>query len=897
MTTLYNLGYVRELDHVPDEPLTAVSKHDLAPVWSNERREQPRPVTASASRKQAFARITALPLHKQDMLGSKDPRLMSLSQAAKKRPGKKTRYPTVSAPGSPPPRRAASPQKVAPLAGGSNAASSTELFSQQLNLESASSASLISQAMSLSGVGSTSNVLRPRSAQPLQLPSPQPRLKPRPMRISRLHSLPGCEMLPDERKLRLLQQTHMSNNYAALTIQKIIRGKQARAMVEARTSYDVGKKKGRGGKKNDLFGGAASRMTKELNQHSKKGGGDADGGGGGGGSGDDRARAKAKQEKEARRRAAQEIEELRRVFRWMDRNRDGYVDGPELWRAQHALGGKLSPQQAADIVWEQDDDLDGALSWAEFRHGYYRAQRDGSGFVARRFFILVDFLLMDRDFSGQISLDEALQIFFQRYGNSSRLDQVTKEFFDAVKPKEGERPGSGAAGGGSGGGSGRGSRQDSSRPPSSKGDKGDRRGSRPPSAEVVRQQQLQATVSFDQFFGRFGTYLPQPLTAHQLQHSYSKRRPLSPPSKSRPGSRQQSSTAAGGGGGGGGGKLRGSASTPALPMARGAVAGPPPGSEMTASTMSAYDAARVFGPRQFGNRSELRGVRAHPTRSERLAEIALFGRDATPARISDLMHEGVSVGDQASTTGHAAVQARLLTGGSRPVSRQQRIHDKHEQQRLRQEAEAAAAARGAGAEGEDGEEDTEEMKQLREAREEARQLRLALGLVPLEEKEANAAAALQAQQEQEAPPPPQPAAAAAEAPPPATAVPTWDGGAEEAAAITTVTTELSLPMGLGLDVAGRITEIHEGSSAAADGALRVGDRVVSFDGVDMRDGKASISDALDQSRETHSVVVERSASADPSGGGDTGKIPAMALADAPAEAADSVAFMTEPPEA
>ena len=60
MTTIYKLGYVRELDHIPDEPLTVVSKQDLAPVWSNERREQQRPVTAGASRKQAFARLTAL---------------------------------------------------------------------------------------------------------------------------------------------------------------------------------------------------------------------------------------------------------------------------------------------------------------------------------------------------------------------------------------------------------------------------------------------------------------------------------------------------------------------------------------------------------------------------------------------------------------------------------------------------------------------------------------------------------------------------------------------------------------------------------------------------------------------------------------------------------------------
>ena len=75
--------------------------------------------------------------------------------------------------------------------------------------------------------------------------------------------------------------------------------------------------------------------------------------------------------------------------------------------------------------------------------------------------------------------------------------------------------------------------------------------------------------------------------------------------------------------------------------------------------------------------------------------------------------------------------------------------------------------------------------------------------------------------------------------------------------VESITTELTLPMGLGLDKANRISQIADGSNAAVDGVLRVGDYVVSFDGEDVRNGKKTVPEALDRSRETHSVVAER----------------------------------------
>ena len=70
-------------------------------------------------------------------------------------------------------------------------------------------------------------------------------------------------------------------------------------------------------------------------------------------------------------------------------------------------------------------------------------QANESGFEPRRFFSIVEFLLMDRDCSGEISLDEAMTTIFERQGVDN-LGQVTQAFFRAAGVIEGEEPPPGA---------------------------------------------------------------------------------------------------------------------------------------------------------------------------------------------------------------------------------------------------------------------------------------------------------------------------------------------------------------------------------------------------------------------------------------------------------------------
>ena len=111
-----------------------------------------------------------------------------------------------------------------------------------------------------------------------------------------------------------------------------------------------------------------------------------------------------------------EREKLRRAFKWIDVNNDGMIDANELHAATARLGGTLTLRQVRDIIWEVDDDLNGKLSWDEFEAAYFRCQIDATGFAPRRFFFIAEFLLMDRDFSGAITLDEAMSVLFHRQG-------------------------------------------------------------------------------------------------------------------------------------------------------------------------------------------------------------------------------------------------------------------------------------------------------------------------------------------------------------------------------------------------------------------------------------------------------------------------------------------------
>eukprot|EP00966_Prymnesium_polylepis_P032978 767396-Prymnesium_polylepis.1 len=135
---------------------------------------------------------------------------------------------------------------------------------------------------------------------------------------------------------------------------------------------------------------------------------------------------------------AQELESLRRTFKRIDKKADGKVDTQELIAELEFLGYKVTEKEAALSIWEVDDDNDSCVDWDEFRTMFYRVRDDQTGCEPRKLFNVVDFLMLDKNHSGAVDMDECITLLWQRYGRDlveEHLNAMKKEnnaaFFNA----------------------------------------------------------------------------------------------------------------------------------------------------------------------------------------------------------------------------------------------------------------------------------------------------------------------------------------------------------------------------------------------------------------------------------------------------------------------------------
>lgn len=120
----------------------------------------------------------------------------------------------------------------------------------------------------------------------------------------------------------------------------------------------------------------------------------------------------------ARQRYARknEQDELERAFRTIDKKGDNKIDPDELNQLFLALGHKAKRGEVEDMIWEVDEDCDGCISWLEFQNLYTRGRDDKTGYEPRGLFNVVEFVMNDKEGAGFITLEEAMQIMYLRYG-------------------------------------------------------------------------------------------------------------------------------------------------------------------------------------------------------------------------------------------------------------------------------------------------------------------------------------------------------------------------------------------------------------------------------------------------------------------------------------------------
>lgn len=122
---------------------------------------------------------------------------------------------------------------------------------------------------------------------------------------------------------------------------------------------------------------------------------------------------------------------LRRTFKRIDKDGCGKISSADLVIELEFLGHKVKPEEVNKYIWEVDDDNDGVVDWEEFRSMFSRVRDDApDGCEPRKLFNLVDFLLLDKNHTGSVDMDECLTLLWGRYGKElveEKLRQMKAE--------------------------------------------------------------------------------------------------------------------------------------------------------------------------------------------------------------------------------------------------------------------------------------------------------------------------------------------------------------------------------------------------------------------------------------------------------------------------------------
>jgi len=132
---------------------------------------------------------------------------------------------------------------------------------------------------------------------------------------------------------------------------------------------------------------------------------------------------------EKQRQQKQEAESLVRVFARLDKKKDDKVDAEEVHEYLRKVlkYHKYKLSDVRDMLWEVDDECEGALSFRAFKMMWDRSRNDLTGCEPRKFFNIVEFMVHDKDGGGSIDIEETMEILFDRFGKD-KLDAAVKEF-------------------------------------------------------------------------------------------------------------------------------------------------------------------------------------------------------------------------------------------------------------------------------------------------------------------------------------------------------------------------------------------------------------------------------------------------------------------------------------
>ncbi|KAL4114002.1 hypothetical protein PRIC2_014994 [Phytophthora ramorum] len=115
-----------------------------------------------------------------------------------------------------------------------------------------------------------------------------------------------------------------------------------------------------------------------------------------------------------------EIKELQKGVVTSNSDTSGVITAADLSSCMKSLNRVPSKGEVQWMIWEIDDDLDGSVSWEEFKGCYVRTLLDSQDLELNQLYYLTQFLLCDTDSSQTVSADE-ITAELQRIGGTEHL--------------------------------------------------------------------------------------------------------------------------------------------------------------------------------------------------------------------------------------------------------------------------------------------------------------------------------------------------------------------------------------------------------------------------------------------------------------------------------------------
>jgi len=132
------------------------------------------------------------------------------------------------------------------------------------------------------------------------------------------------------------------------------------------------------------------------------------------------------------------IEELSSKIADFDKDPNRKIRAPDLNECLRGLGYKASKKEVEDMIWEVDENLDGMVDWGEFKLMFSRNMNDHTGLEPFQLFNLVQFMMYDKDNSGNVTVDETMHMLYTRYGRDNLEHQMKTLFGEDLKTADGD---------------------------------------------------------------------------------------------------------------------------------------------------------------------------------------------------------------------------------------------------------------------------------------------------------------------------------------------------------------------------------------------------------------------------------------------------------------------------